>query len=71
MFTIFKNLINIFNVDIDKAVGMCSTNAAKRLKMENKIGSLRVGTRADMILMNKQLTLLNTIVNGNIVYTKV
>ena len=68
MLTIFKYLINIFGIDIDKVVGMCSTNAAKLLKMENKIGTLKIGTRADLILMDKTLNLLTTIVNGNIVF---
>ena len=70
MLSILRNLMNVFGVDIANAVGMCSTNAAKRLGMENEIGTLEEGTRADMILMDNDLNLLVAIVNGKAVYRR-
>eukprot|EP01083_Nonionella_stella_P118879 355027_1 len=68
MMTIFRNLVHVFNVDIDQAVGMTSTNAATRLGLQHKIGTLNVGTRADVLLMDEKLNLLCTVVNGHIVH---
>ena len=61
-------VVRVFEVGIGDAVAMCSTNPATRLRMDHEIGTLREGTRADMILMDDQLRLMATIVNGNVVF---
>ena len=69
MLTTFKNLINVFNVNIDDAIGFCSYNPAKVAKISNRVGSLEVGKRADMILLDNDLKLVTTIINGTVQYS--
>ena len=69
MMTTFRNLINVFNVNIDDAIGFVAYNPAKVAKISNRVGSLEVGKRADMILLDDDLTLNTTIVNGSVRYS--
>ena len=68
MFSIFKSLINVFGCNVNQAAQLCSTNPARIARLDNKIGTLDIGKRGDVILLNDNLDLQATVVNGNVVY---
>lgn len=61
----FKNMIEFTGCSILEAVKMSSTNQAKEFKLEKK-GQLKPSFDADMVLMDKDLTIKETIVGGKI-----
>ena len=61
----FKNLIS-WGIPIEKAVRMASTNPAQIMKQKNK-GMLLPGYDADVIVLDKDLNLIHTIINGQFV----
>ncbi len=64
----FRNLIS-WGVPIEKAVRMASTNPAQIMKQKNK-GLLLPGYDADVIVLDKDLNLTHTIINGQFVKGK-
>ena len=65
----FKNLVN-WGVPIEKVVRMASTNPAQIMKQKNK-GLLLPGYDADVIVLDKDLNLVHTIINGQFVKGKI
>ena len=61
----FRNLIS-WGVPIEKAVRMASTNPAQIMKQKNK-GLLIPGYDADVIVLDKDLNLIHTIINGQFI----
>ena len=61
----FRNLVS-WGVSIDKAVRMSSTNPAQIMKQKNK-GLLVPGYDADVIVLDKDLNLIYTIISGQFV----
>ncbi len=64
----FRNLIS-WGVPIEKAVRMASTNPAQIMKQKNK-GLLIPGYDADVLVLDKNLNLVYTIINGHFVKGK-
>lgn len=65
----FRNLVS-WGVPIEKVVRMASTNPAQIMKQKNK-GLLLPGYDADVIVLDKDLNLIHTIINGQFVKGKV
>jgi len=65
-----KNAIKFLNISLEDAVMMASTNPAKKLNVYDRKGSIEVGKDADLVVLNKDLVILMTIVKGKIVYKK-
>ncbi|PRP83165.1 N-acetylglucosamine-6-phosphate deacetylase-like [Planoprotostelium fungivorum] len=67
MIAMFQYLVNVFRVPIDQASQMCSANPARITKLKN-IGSIGSGYRADLLLLNKDLSLKKTIIHGDVAF---
>lgn len=61
----FKNLVN-WGIPIEQVVKMSSTNPARIFKQQNK-GMLLPGFDADVIVLDKELNLVHTIIDGKFV----
>ena len=68
-------------ISVEQGLKSLTINAAWQIKMENKIGSIKPGKYADFVILDqnpmmvdpekiKDIHVLQTIVNGNIVYKK-
>ena len=57
----FINLVTKCNIDVEEALRMCSLYPAQAMKMENEIGVLQKGAKANMIVLDKELKLVKTI----------
>ena len=65
-----KNLVEKVGVSLTEAVDFASANPAKNLGLYNERGSIEVGKRADITVLDKDYNVLYTIVGGNIVYKR-
>ena len=68
MIDIFKNMVQRWGIPIENCIKMASANASSAIGLFHKKGSLSCGKDADIIIMDKKMNLLTTIVEGNIVY---
>lgn len=68
METCVRNLHREVGVRLQEAVKMASLNAARVLGMGNELGSLRVGKRANLVVMDEDVNVTMTVVEGEIVY---
>ncbi len=64
----YKNLINDLNLSLPEASAIASLNPAKSLHMEDKLGSIKEGKFADLVLLDSDFNIKKTIINGSIVY---
>ena len=65
-----KNLVEKVGVSLTEAVDFASANPAKNLGLYNERGSIEVGKRADITVLDKDYNVLYTIVGGNLVYKR-
>lgn len=59
-----KNMINALGVSVSDAVKMASLNPAKSIGLENILGSIDIGKRADLVLFDEDINIISTWVKG-------
>lgn len=64
-----RNMIGLANVPLIEAVRMMTTTPANIMNVGGSTGSLIPGKNADVVIFNEDITIQQTIVNGNVVYT--
>lgn len=65
-----RNLKNVCNLSLEEAIDKATINPAKNLKIDNIKGSINIGKDADFIIIDKDLNIYRTYVNGKLVYKK-
>ena len=65
-----KNMVLKAGVDLTTAVDYATKNPAKTLGVYEETGSIRVGKRADITVLDKDFEVLYTIRDGKIIYQK-
>lgn len=63
-----QNLVEKVGVPFTQAVDCATINPAKNLKIDDEVGSIKVGKRADFTVLNTSYDVLMTVRGGNIVY---
>ena len=63
-----QNMVEKVGVPFTQAVGYCTINPARTLKMENEAGSIAEGKRADFAVLNDKFDVLYTVRDGKIIY---
>ena len=63
-----QNLVEKVGVPFTEAVDCATINPAKNLKIDNEVGSIKVGKRADFTVLNSNYDVLMTVRDGKIVY---
>jgi N-acetylglucosamine-6-phosphate deacetylase len=63
-----KNMLDYTNYTLADIVGLTSINPAKALNIFTQTGSISVGKRADLIVLDENLDVILTICAGRIVY---
>ncbi len=69
-FSGFKNSKEFLDIDDLKASKIWSLNPSKLLKLDNVIGSIKVGKNADFIVLNKNYEIEETYIDGKLEYKK-
>ncbi|OUS29158.1 N-acetylglucosamine-6-phosphate deacetylase [Thalassotalea sp. 42_200_T64] len=64
-----KNTVEKLNVELTEALRMAATYPAEFLNVENQLGRLQVGFNADFVILNDDLTVAETWINGEQVYS--
>lgn len=65
-----KNMIEKLEMEPLEAVNMASLNPSKLLGVENVIGSIKKGKKANFAVVDDNFNVFKTIVNGQVVYNK-
>ena len=65
-----KNLVEKAGVPFTDAIDFATYNPAKNIGVLNERGTIEVGKRADLTVLNSDFEVLYTLVNGKIVYRK-
>lgn len=65
-----RNAISLAGVDVVQAVRMASSNPASVLGILDETGSIDIGKRADLVLLNEDLEVERTWVGGDEVYAR-
>jgi len=68
MNTMIKVLVNDVGLTLQDAIKLATINPAKIIGISNSKGSLTPGKDADIVVLNSELNVLMTIVEGKIVY---
>ena len=56
-----QNFVKHCNIEIDEALRMCSLYPAKVMNQENELGSIEKGRKANIVVLNNDLNVLETI----------
>ncbi len=64
MATIVKNAVAFLGIDLPTAVKLASANAAAFLGLEQEIGAIASGARADFVLLDEHLDVARTFIAG-------
>ncbi len=65
-----KNLVLSCDVLYTDAVDFATINPAKNLKIDDKVGSIKVGKRADFTVLDGEFNVMLTIREGKVIYSK-
>ncbi|MBS4535758.1 N-acetylglucosamine-6-phosphate deacetylase [Clostridium sp. D2Q-14] len=65
-----KNIMNACDIDLFEGLKLATIIPAKALGIDRNIGSIREGKRANLTVIDDDLNIYMTIVNGKIVYRK-
>lgn len=65
-----KNCVEKVGLSIEKAVDCATINPARTLGIDNEVGSIKVGKKANFAVLDKDFNVVYTIRNGNIIYKK-
>lgn len=65
-----KNVVEFLNLPLEEVVKMASINVAKNIGVDKMLGSITVGKRADFVILDKNLNVIKTIRNGQVIYTR-
>ncbi|MCF6465814.1 N-acetylglucosamine-6-phosphate deacetylase [Clostridium sp. Cult2] len=64
------NLVHILNIPIQEAIRMASLSPAKAIGIDRTKGSIEIGKDADLILLDKDINILASIVGGKFIWLK-
>lgn len=65
-----KNMMSFTGCSLEDVVKMTSMNPAKQLHVFDRIGSIKVGKDADLVVLNEELDVIMTICKGQLAYKK-
>jgi N-acetylglucosamine-6-phosphate deacetylase len=63
-----KNVVGLLDLPLENAVQMASLTAAASLGLADRKGSIEVGKDADLLIMKEDLSILQVMVKGNVVF---
>lgn len=65
-----KNILDWTSLDIPDVINMVTCNPAKELRLYPDKGTLNVGADADIVVMNKDFTVIQTYIDGELEYLR-
>lgn len=65
-----RNAKNVFSISLTDAIDLATINPARNLHVDNMIGSIALGKKADFALIDENINVYKTFRNGVCVYNK-
>ena len=65
-----KNIMKFLNIPLEEAVKYATINPARNIHIDNEVGSIKVGKKANFVVVDKELNVYLTIREGNVVFQK-
>ncbi|MCM1260160.1 MAG: N-acetylglucosamine-6-phosphate deacetylase [Prevotella sp.] len=65
-----KNVMGFLNLPIEEVVKFASLYPAQNLGVDQYLGSIEVGKRADFVVLDKELNVVATVRSGQLIYQK-
>lgn len=65
-----KNVMQFLNLPLEEVVKLASINPAKNLGVDQYLGSIKVGKRADFVILDQDLNVVKTVREGVTIYDK-
>lgn len=65
-----RNMVKLVGLNLPEAVCLATINPARMQKLDDKIGLIGKGMKADLTVFNEEFDILLTMVDGEIVYIK-
>jgi len=65
-----RNLVFELRVPIKDAMTMITANPAKCIKVDDKIGSIEIGKCADLVVLDRDLNVMRTFIDGEIIFKR-
>lgn len=65
-----KNVVQFLHLPLEEVVKMASINVAKNIGVDKWLGSIAIGKRADFVILDKDLNVVKTIRNGEVIYNR-
>ena len=65
-----RNAKDVFSLSLTDAIDLATINPARNLGVDDRLGSIRVGKRADFALIDEDVNVYQTFRNGECVYRK-
>ena len=69
MHATFRKLIDVLGVALEDAVLLCSTTPSVVAGIDRMVGSIDIGKRGDVLLLDENLNVLQTVVGGCTVWS--
>jgi len=66
-----KNLIQWSDLSVNQAINMASLNPARVLGLDNKLGSIQNGKLANLVVLDREFRVLDTIIKGKSVLSRI
>ncbi len=66
LYSCFRNAVLNMGVSLESAVKACTINPARALKIDDKVGSIAEGKRADLLVVDKNLKIKEIILRGSL-----
>lgn len=63
-----KNVMKFLDLPIEEAVKYATINPAHNLGIDHEVGSIKVGKKANLVVVDKDLNVYMTIRDGNVIY---
>lgn len=63
-----KNMVTEVGIPLNRAVQMASLNAASAMGLSDRLGSIAVGKDANLVVLDKEVNVLLTMVRGKIIF---
>lgn len=67
---LIRTMVDVAEVTLFDAIKMITLTPAKIMKIEKEKGSIDKGKDADLVIFDKNINVLATIIEGNLIYTK-
>lgn len=65
-----KNVMKFLNLPLEEVVKYATINPARNLHIDNEVGSIKVGKRANLVVVDENLNVIMTIRDGKVIYQK-